>query len=75
MPPVGFEPTTPGLRNRCYYQLSYRGECVQRVLRSADPRNRTRSSRSSDGRADHLRQDGLRTAIAEQGVEPRGPGA
>lgn len=29
VPPVGFEPTTPGLRNRCCYQLSYRGETKQ----------------------------------------------
>ncbi len=31
VPPVGIEPTTPGLRNRCCCQLSYRGKTVLRV--------------------------------------------
>lgn len=37
-PPVGLEPTTPGLRNRCCYQLSYRGK-------SRPPGNRTLHAR------------------------------
>jgi hypothetical protein len=36
VPPVGFEPTTPGLKDRCYRQLSYEsGLSVFCVLKPA----------------------------------------
>ena len=57
----GIEPPFYGLRNRCNASVCYRPM-------SPTPWNRTRSSCSSDRRADHVRESGLKRAPRDDGA-------